>query len=104
MTQTLTAQDLANTFDAFNRHDVDAVMQAFADDCVFYTVGGSEVYGTKIEGKQAIADSYTIRRSALQHHVAYMTTMAGAIAAVMAIASVSTDETRRLQKLHEEFV
>ena len=39
MTKPLTAQDLADTFDAFNRHDVDGVMTHFADDCVFYTVG-----------------------------------------------------------------
>ena len=30
------------------------------------------------EGKQAIADSFTIRREALQHKVCYTTTMAGA--------------------------
>jgi taurine dehydrogenase small subunit len=58
MTQTLTAQDLADTFDAFNRHDVDGVMTHFADDCVFYTVGGPEVYGAKIEGAEAIAAAF----------------------------------------------
>ena len=59
MSNTLTAEDLAATFDAFNRHDVDAVMTAFADDAVFYTVGGAEVYGTKIEGKEAIAAAFS---------------------------------------------
>lgn len=59
MTKTLTAQDLADTFDAFNRHDVDGVMTHFADDCVFYTVGGPEVFGAKIEGAKAIADAFS---------------------------------------------
>ena len=47
MTKALTAQDLADTFDASNRHDIDAVMTHFAPDCVFYTVGGDAKYGTK---------------------------------------------------------
>ncbi len=59
MTKTLTAQDLADTFDAFNRHDIDAVMTHFAEDCVFYTVGGDEKFGNKIEGKEAIAAAFS---------------------------------------------
>ena len=59
MSNTLTAKDLADTFDAFNRHDVDGVMKCFADDCVFYTVGGDEAYGAKIEGAEAIANAFS---------------------------------------------
>ena len=59
MSEQLTPSDLAATFDAFNRHDVDAVMQFFADDCVFYTVGGANVYGNKIDGKDAIAKAFS---------------------------------------------
>lgn len=59
MSDTLTAKDLADTFDAFNRHDVEAVMKCFADDCVFYAVGGPEVFGTKIEGAEAIAKAFS---------------------------------------------
>lgn len=58
MTKTLTAQDLADTFDAFNRHDVKAVMTHFADDCVFYTVAGEEKYGNKVEGAKAISTAF----------------------------------------------
>jgi carbamoyl-phosphate synthase large subunit len=54
------------------------------------------------EGKQAIADSYPIRTSALNHRVAYTTTMAGATAAVMALAESGTETIRRLQDLHKE--
>ncbi len=59
MSQQLTAADLASTFDAFNRHDVDAVMTHFADDCVFYTVAGDAVYGGKVEGAEAIAQAFS---------------------------------------------
>ncbi len=59
MTKTLTIQDLSDTFDAFNRHDVDGVMKCFADDCVFYTVGGDEKFGTRIEGADAIARAFS---------------------------------------------
>ncbi|QJF50249.1 nuclear transport factor 2 family protein [Roseobacter ponti] len=59
MTTSLTSQDLEDTFDAFNRHDIDGVMKCFADDCVFYTVGGDAAYGSKIEGAKAIAAAFS---------------------------------------------
>jgi len=52
------------------------------------------------EGEQAIADSFTIRRSALQHKIAYTTTMAGATAAVMALEENGEERVRCLQALH----
>ncbi|MFC4625548.1 nuclear transport factor 2 family protein [Daeguia caeni] len=55
----LTETDFSDLFDAFNRHDIDAIMAFFADDCVFYTIGGTEVYGTRLEGKDAIAKAFT---------------------------------------------
>lgn len=59
MSTAITAEDLAATFDAFNRHDIDGVMKFFADDCVFYTVAGPEVYGAKVEGSEAIAKAFS---------------------------------------------
>lgn len=53
------AESLADLFNAFNRHDIDSVMSFFADDSVFYAVAGDEVYGTKIDGAQAIADAFS---------------------------------------------
>ena len=53
------------------------------------------------EGRQAIADSYTIRRSSLTNKVLYTTTMAGAEAIARAIAFGSEKVVRRLQDLHE---
>ena len=52
------------------------------------------------EGKQAIADSASIRRSALQHKVYYSTTMAAANAFCQALAYGSEKKVRRLQDLH----
>ena len=53
------------------------------------------------EGRQAIADSYTIRRSALTHKVLYTTTMAGAEAIAQAICFGPEKSVRRLQDLHK---
>ncbi len=53
-------------------------------------------------GKEAIADSYTIRRTALKHKVMYTTTMAAARALVMAMKAPHTQEVNRLQDLHVE--
>jgi len=54
------------------------------------------------EGKQAIADSYTIRAAALQHKVSYTTTLAGARATCMALKSQAANDVNRLQDLHQE--
>jgi carbamoyl-phosphate synthase large subunit len=54
------------------------------------------------EGKQALADSYTIRGAALQHKVSYSTTMAHAIATCMALRYLDVDTVQRLQDLHKE--
>jgi len=54
------------------------------------------------EGKQAIADSFAIRRTALQHKVSYTTTIAGARATVLALKSLNATDVNRLQDLHQE--
>ncbi len=56
--RSLTAQDLADTFDAFNRHDIEGVMRHFADDAVFYTVAGEHAFGTRVEGREAVAAAF----------------------------------------------
>ena len=55
------------------------------------------------EGKQALADSFTIRREALNHRVAYVTTMAAALATCDALSFDQDIDVYRLQTLHEEF-
>ena len=54
------------------------------------------------EGKQAIADSYTIRGAALQHKVAYTTTIAGAKATCLALQQMDNEMVYVLQDLHKE--
>ncbi len=56
------------------------------------------------EGEQAIEDSYTIRRSAIQHKVCYTTTLAGAEAAISALIAEGSNEIHRLQDLHQRNV
>jgi carbamoyl-phosphate synthase large subunit len=52
------------------------------------------------EGKKAIADSYSIRRSALQHKVFYTTTIAAANAALQALQQPPGQQIHSLQELH----
>ncbi len=54
------------------------------------------------EGKQAIADSYLIRRSALQHKIPYTTTLAGAVASCAAMKEHSRSEINSVQELHTQ--
>jgi carbamoyl-phosphate synthase large subunit len=56
------------------------------------------------EGKQAIADSYTIRGAALQHKVPYSTTIAHAYATSLALSSMDSPGVSSLQELHQEQV
>ena len=53
------------------------------------------------EGKQAIADSFSIRRSALQYNVSYTTTLSGAEAACLAMKYEDRETVTRLQDLQE---
>ncbi len=52
------------------------------------------------EGKIAIADSFAIRRNALQHKVSYTTTLSGAEAACLAMKYEDRETVTRLQDLH----
>jgi carbamoyl-phosphate synthase large subunit len=54
------------------------------------------------EGRQAIADSFSIRRSALQQHVTYSTTVAGAAALLYSLDYRGQGDVVSLQELHAE--
>ncbi len=54
------------------------------------------------EGKQAIADSFSIRREALQHRVLYSTTITGAKALIHSIETRDNPRVYSLQELHKE--
>ncbi len=54
------------------------------------------------QSKQAVADSFDIRRAALQHKVCYTTTIAGAKATCQALRRLDDSAVNRLQDLHKE--
>ncbi len=56
------------------------------------------------ENKKAVADSYEIRRSALQNKVTYYTTLAGAKAACIGMAHMQELNVESLQDLHKKLV
>ncbi len=54
------------------------------------------------EGKQAIADSFSIRREALQQRVTYSTTVSGAKALLHSLDFRDNEDVHSLQELHRE--
>jgi len=59
--------------------------------------GGVQLVFNTTEGKQSLADSFDIRRSALMAKIPYFTTAAGALAAAQAVASEGELDVRPLQ-------
>jgi steroid delta-isomerase-like uncharacterized protein len=45
--------------DAWNRHDLDALMSMMTDDCVFQASAGTDVDGQRSEGKHAVRAAYS---------------------------------------------
>ncbi|HEX6699361.1 MAG TPA: nuclear transport factor 2 family protein [Gaiellaceae bacterium] len=45
---------LHEVLDAFNRHDVDAIMSYFAEDCVFESPRGPDAWGRRFVGKEEV--------------------------------------------------
>ena len=54
----MTIKDLQAFGEAWNRHDVDAIMTFMADNCVFETTAGKEVCGTRYEGRERVRDAF----------------------------------------------
>jgi carbamoyl-phosphate synthase large subunit len=54
------------------------------------------------EGRKAVADSFYIRRAALQHQVTYTTTLAGARATSYALGELDRSGVNGLQALHRQ--
>lgn len=50
----ITTTDLQAFGDAWNRHDVDAIMAFMTEDCVFDASAGPDVCGTHYEGHAAV--------------------------------------------------
>ncbi len=47
--------------EAFNRHDLDAIMTFFSDDCTFEMPRGPHPFGEKYVGKQAVREGLASR-------------------------------------------
>jgi ketosteroid isomerase-like protein len=56
---------LTQLCEAFNAHDLDRIMTFFAEDCVLEMPRGSEPWGTRREGKQAVREALAGRLAGL---------------------------------------
>ena len=54
MSKHATVELLKGFLAAFNRHDLNAIMEYFADDCVFYMPRGAGPRGDRYVGKEAV--------------------------------------------------
>lgn len=54
MSDLVTKELLKGFLEAFNRHDLDAIMSYFAEDCVFYMPRGSSPRGDRYAGKDQV--------------------------------------------------
>ena len=57
----VTVDTLKAIADAFNRHDVDAIMQFFADDCTMDLPRGAAPWGTRYVGKHQVRQGIASR-------------------------------------------
>jgi len=61
MTTEVTFEVLRGFLDAFNRHDLDAIVDYFHDDCVFYMPRGKGPRGDRYVGKQEVRAGLSTR-------------------------------------------
>ena len=55
--QTVTIEMLKEVTEAFNRHDLNAIMQFFAEDCSMDLPRGSDPWGTRFVGKAEVREA-----------------------------------------------
>jgi len=55
------AQVLNDVLEAFNRHDLEAIMSGFADDCVFESPRGPDPWGRRFVGKDEVREGLAAR-------------------------------------------
>lgn len=58
VTPEVTTQALQAFADAWNRHDVDALMSFMTEDCVFESSAGAQACGNRYVGRQAVRASF----------------------------------------------
>lgn len=61
MQKEVTVDTLKQVLDAFNRHDLDAIMDFFAEDCSFDFPRGPEPWGRRFIGKAEVRDALASR-------------------------------------------
>jgi steroid delta-isomerase-like uncharacterized protein len=74
----VTVATLAAFSDAWNRHDIDALMSFMSEDCVFETAAGADACGTRHTGTAAVRKAFATAWEAVPdaqwrngvHHVA----------------------------------
>ncbi|HZW03186.1 MAG TPA: nuclear transport factor 2 family protein [Anaerolineaceae bacterium] len=54
MSENVSQALLKDFLEAFNRHDLDAIMDFFAEDCVFYMPRGARPRGDRYTGKEEV--------------------------------------------------
>src|SRR6478735_9082148 len=57
----VTVDTLKQVLEAFNRHDLDAIMEYFSDDCSFDFPRGAEPWGQRFIGKEAVRQGLASR-------------------------------------------
>ena len=63
--QAVLSSTLQAITDAFNAHDLDAIMAFFADDCSFDMPRGPEPWGKRLTGKPAVREGFAARFAGL---------------------------------------
>lgn len=54
LTEQVTVEVLREFADAWNRHDIDALMSFMTEDCVFEASAGPDVFGTRHAGRESV--------------------------------------------------
>jgi ketosteroid isomerase-like protein len=54
----VTTQTLEAFSAAWNAHDIDALMSFMAPNCIFETVSGTNVFGNRFEGQEAVRTAF----------------------------------------------
>jgi len=52
---------LGRVLDGFNAHDLDAILEHFADDCVFESPRGPDPWGRRFVGKDEVRSGFAAR-------------------------------------------
>jgi len=63
--ESVTVETLKKIADAFNRHDLDAIMEFFAEDCSMDLPRGPDAWGQRFVGKVAVREGVASRFAGL---------------------------------------